>query len=101
MAQRLSRGETAFDYLDAAQLLKHTLGIRRKYPNGQLIFLWFDPNKPEGASLGREIALFSECIDPALKFRAVTYQQVFASLRQEPLAKREHVDYLSSRYFAA
>ena len=101
LAERLNRGEIAFEYLDVAQLLKHTLGVRRKFKNGQLIFLWFDSKRSESEVLSREIGVFSQCVDPALEFRAVTHQEVFARLKQAASADSRHMDYLRARYFAA
>jgi len=101
LAERLNRGIVEFAYLDAAQLLKHTLGVRRKFRDGRLIFLWFNSKTSEGENLSCEIRLFSQSVDPMLGFRAVTYQEVFARLEREPLANTLHVDYLRSRYFAA
>jgi len=101
LAERLHRREIRFEYLDAAQLLKHTLGVRRKFRDGQLVLLWFNSNTSEGEALSSEIRFFSQSVDSALSFRAIEYHDVFACLEQEPSADPRHVDYLRSRYFAA
>ena len=98
-AARLYRGDIKFERLDAAQLLKHSLGLRRKFKEGQLILVWFNFKSVEAQTLSAEIRSFSELVDPCLGFRAVTWQEVFADLAREPLADRRHVEYLRSRYF--
>ena len=101
LADRINWGVIKFVHLDAAQLLKHALGLRRKYEDGQLVLLWFNVEAPIAESLATEIREFSRSVDSTLGFRAVTYQDVFARLSQESTANPAHVNYLHSRYFAA
>lgn len=98
-AARLYRRDVKFEHLDAAQLLKHSLGLRRKFKDGQLILVWFNFRSVEAQTLSTEIRHFSELVDPCLGFRAVTWQEVFQHLANEPLADGRHVEYLRSRYF--
>lgn len=100
LAERLSEGRLQFPHLDAAQLLKHTLGVRRKYPKGKLLLLWYDVDAPDARAFAAEIRVFTHSIDEELGFRAVTHQEVFARLSSEPAAAPAYVDYVRSRYFA-
>ena len=99
LARRLDSGPAIFSYLDAPQLLKHALGIRRKYPQGRLLFLWHDLDTQEGLALRKEVGVFSEAIDPCLGFRALTHRQVFESLAREVGNHDDYVAYNGSRYF--
>lgn len=100
LAERLNLGQIEFVHLDAAQLLKHALGVRRKYLEGQLVLLWYNVEAPEAEILSKEIRLFNNSVDVDLGFRSVTYQEAFESLSHEPAANHDHVEYLRSRYFA-
>ena len=100
LARRLHSGDLAFAYLDAHQLLKHALGIRRKYRNGKLILLWHDPGTSESTDLEKEIQVFAEAIDATLGFRALSYHRVFDHLAQEEGSHDAYLDYVRSRYLA-
>lgn len=101
LAEDLREGRTSFVYLDAAQLLKHALGIRRTYADGKLLMLWYDVDAPEARALEEEIRAFAAAVDETLGFRALTHQEVFARLAAEPAADAAHVAYLRERYFPA
>ena len=92
--------ELSFVYLDAPQLIKHALGLRRRYSGGQLILLRFDAGTEEDKNFAKEIDRFASHIDSDLAFRALTYQGLFAELRREPTTDPKHVPYLGDRYFA-
>lgn len=101
LAEDVNDGRVRFRYLDAPQLLKHALGIRRTYPDGKLLLLWYDVGAPEARALEAEIAMFAGAVDDALGFRAMTHQDVFARLSKAPAAPAGYVDYLRTRYFGA
>ena len=101
LAKNLSSGTTSFAYLDAPQLLKHSLGLRRRYRNAQLLLLWYEAKGPESTALRSEIYTFSTLVDPSLGFHAITYREVFARLSTDAIADIRHVDYLRARYFDA
>jgi hypothetical protein len=100
LAEDISRGQTRFSYLDAPQLLKHALGLRRAYAEGQLLYLFYDVNASEVRLLAEEIQTFARSVDEALGFRAVKHQEVFARLSAEAAASASYLDYLRTRYFA-
>ncbi len=100
LALRLWHGETHFTRLDASQLLKHVLGLRRRYPDGRLLLLWYRVDAEASRCFESEMLAFADAVDEELGFRALTYQQVFAHLAGEPDAVPEYIAYLRSRYFA-
>ncbi|HEV1993072.1 MAG TPA: hypothetical protein VGR03_01965 [Candidatus Acidoferrum sp.] len=103
LAVRLHRGELQFQYLNAAQLLKHILGLAQPSV-GQftLFYLWYAVPSDEERQHGAEIKAFADEIGSELDFRALTYQELFSSALRNLGA--EHVAYLSyigERYFPA
>lgn len=98
-----SIGKSAhFQRLGVGQLLKHLLGIAlttEKPP--RLLCLWFDTACEESREHRLEINRFAQCLDDAIDFRALTYQEVFAALRREPEPIPDYFRYLERRYFAA
>lgn len=99
LAERLQRGETGFSYLDAFQLLKHALGVKRNHPRGRLLLLWFDTGERESRDLAQEIDEFAASVDDALGFRGISHQEIFGRLAAEKGARRDYVDYMQARYF--
>lgn len=103
LAEDLQAGGVSFGYLDAPQLLKHTLGLRVNYPQGELLLLWYQVDGEEREEFAREIAAFAGAVDESLAFRGITYQQVFQNMQVEhggDPSHRAYFDYLRARYFA-
>ena len=100
LAKRLSHEVKMFRHLDAPQLLKHAIGLKRAHPTDALTLLWFDPFHRNGHALQREIQVFEELVDVELGFNALKHQTVFQRLRAESHADSEYVEYLESRYFS-
>jgi hypothetical protein len=98
LAETMHCGSRRFARLDAAQLMKHALGVRHACPSGELLFLWYDVDTPEARELEREIAEFASAVDGALGFRALRYQDVLPRLLGEEAACREYRGYTSERY---
>jgi len=99
LAEQISRGQKQFFHLDVPQLLKHSLGIRHAYVEGQLLYLWFDINTPDCRLLAKEIETFASLVDEVLGFRSVTHQEVFSHLSAEPTVNPAYVTYMRNRYF--
>ena len=99
LAESLQMGEKVFSYLDAFQLLKHALGVKRNHKHGRLILLWFDTGERESQELAREIDEFAASVDDALGFRGIAHQEIFERLKAEKGASRAFVDYMQARYF--
>ncbi len=103
LADRLRRREIQFQCLNAAQLLKHVLGLAQPSV-GQftLFYLWYAVPSDEARQHGAEIKTFTDEVGSELDFRALTYQELFSSTLRDLGA--EHVAYLSyvgERYFPA
>lgn len=103
LADRLHRGELQFMYLNAAQLLKHVLGLAQPAV-GQftLFYLWYAVRSDEARHHGEEIEAFAEEIGSELDFRALTYQELFSSaLRDLGAEDAVYLSYIGERYFPA
>ncbi len=99
LAEDLRDGVEVFKYVEAPQLLKHVLGLRRQYREAQLVLLWFQVDAEESEAFATEIDRFAEAVDESLGFRAITYQDVFGRIAEEPAATPEYRAYLQARYF--
>jgi hypothetical protein len=101
LAERLDRGELGFRYLNAAQLLKHILGLRQPSVGPfMLLYLWYDIPSDETRQHCDEIKVFSREIDSDLAFQVLTYRQLFISmLRHLGAEHKAYLRYIGERYF--
>ncbi len=101
LAEQMQHGEVTFRHLDAAQLLKHALGLATQLGDGfSLGYLYFDWPCAEGELHRREIGQFAAAVDDSLEFKAMSYQEFYVRLREA--CGDEHAEYLSylgQRYF--
>ncbi len=114
LAKEISPDDKKFRYLDAAQLIKHVLGLKRsfdKYNSNlgagrhikrgfHLLYLWYDVVGKDGFAHRREIEQFAEIArKDNVKFSHVTYQEVIMKLSKEFYEGNEsYIDYLTDRY---
>lgn len=103
LANEISPENDKFKYLDAAQLVKHILGLMNtpKRESGfTLLYLWYDVVGKDGAAHREEIEQFAEIAkSDGIKFRHITYQEVIINLSKEFYVSNEnYVDYLTDRY---
>jgi len=94
------RDAAPFAYLDVPQLLKHALGIgKTKRGHHELWYMYFDWTCPESELHSAELARFSKLVGSEIRFRAMTYQQLFKRLSRT-VSPRDaaYMDYLTSRY---
>jgi len=107
VAQRLHERNLCYHHLDAAQLLKHMLGLANCEKDWTLLYLWFNPGGPEADCHREEIEQF---IDEVSRdggkvggggvIRAMTYQDLFKSMSENLDGKHEaYRKYLEERYF--
>jgi hypothetical protein len=94
------RDAAPFRFLDAPQLLKHALGIGRTTRGShELWYLYFDWKSPESEMHALELARFSELVGSEIRFRALTYQQLFKRLATTVNSRdAAYMDYLTGRY---
>ena len=99
-AQEILPDRTGFSYLDPWQLLKHALGLAKQLGSGfSLQYIYYDwPGKSAEAHRS-EVERFADLVGDELRFKAMTYQQVYEGLRDSGLAEDEYLDYLGERYF--
>ncbi|MGD0459900.1 MAG: hypothetical protein ABSC21_19395 [Terriglobia bacterium] len=103
LAEAINTQPNLFNYLNAAQLLKHVLGLHRTFTTDQfeLLYLWYDvPDSTVAGDHRAEVKKFSQTISTEIRFRSVSYQEMFESLL--PSVKgTEYTRYLRSHYFPA
>ncbi len=92
-----------WQHLDAAQLLKHMLGLAHEATEGQptLLYLWFDPKTQASAKHAAEVEEFrSQVAGGRVGFSTMTYNDLFLRLRAAQLPEHErYLAYLGTRYF--
>ena len=89
-----------FEYLDPRQLLKHALGLATQLGNKfSLYYLCYDWPNDRSEAHKREIDLFTERVGAEVRFKSLTYQDVFERLKDFGQADLEYLDYLETRYF--
>lgn len=105
-----------FVYLDAAQLLRHYLGVRTQIgakrshaaKTPKLVYLYWEPADAEAQSVclahRREVEEFRELVsDPAIPFAALSHRELWDRWddRDQPVWLGEHVRLLRERYDVA
>ncbi|MFC2056749.1 hypothetical protein ACFLTO_04170 [Chloroflexota bacterium] len=102
LIRREEKDKTSFSFLDVPQLLKHILGLTTKFGKRgfELLYLWYDCRASlEAEKHHREISEFEKYISSEVSFRKMTYQELFKSIRGNPEAAPQYIDYLADRYF--
>lgn len=87
--------------LDVPQLTKHAIALRRNGQPFELILLWYSPpgDLPETRVMLDEIDQFTvTAARDDVRFRALTYQDVFTRMRASGMSG-DYLSYLESRYF--
>jgi len=103
-AQQLAGQLSArWEYLDAAQLLKHMLGLAN---DGEipctLLYLWYDTGLPDAAAHRSEITRFADLIaGDRIAFRARTYQEAYDAILDRDQPVDGWYEYMKARYFDA
>lgn len=101
-AKRICPQDTTFYFLHPAQLVKHILGLKRKYGRDgfRLLYLWYDVLGREGKIHQDEISEFTAVAEKdGIKFHALSYQKLFISLANKHRANHpDYVKYLTERY---
>jgi len=104
IADKIQYGDLSFIRVDALQLLKHALGIGNSLKkDSQLLYLYFDLEDQDsrvGNDHRDEIKKFTDLIGNELRFKSMTYQDVFQTFQKNvSLLDEEYVNYLKHRYF--
>ncbi len=88
-------------YLDAGQLIKHTLGLKKAFgSNFTLVYLWYDVLGDEGAQHRHEIEEFTETIKKdSIRFISMSYQELIKNIcKKFYIGNEEYCHYISNRY---
>jgi hypothetical protein len=103
LAQELQDGRSRFRYFYATQLLKHALGMATQCREGiALVYLYYDWSGPAARAHRREIEQFAARVGGELRFRSLSYQELFERLNRSCGPQdAAYLQYLRSRYFPA
>jgi hypothetical protein len=101
LAQQIVSGQVGFRRLNAAQLLKHIVGLTHNCgTNYRLVYLWYRQNSPEATQHEQEIQAFGAAVGGEIDFVSMTFQDLFTALKSS--AGNSHAayfNYLEDRYF--
>lgn len=102
-AQQLAgRLAARWHYLDAAQLLKHMLGLAcESEESATLLYLWYDTGLDDAQAHRTEVVMFAEQVHgDRVGFRSCTYQEAFAALPAGAETVAGWREYMAARYFS-
>lgn len=102
-AESISPDDGRFEFLHAAQLVKHALGLHAHAKDRGgfwLLYLYYDAPSSEGAKHRAEIEEFAEHYGDEFRFKAMSYQEaITAFFRLGKRAEhRAYLDYVAERY---
>jgi hypothetical protein len=100
VAAAIDQGHLTFVSLHAAQLVKHVLGLSRRYgPDGfALLYLWHPIPGPASDAHQAEVDRFQHEIGDAVDFRTASYLEVFSRITDAPAG---WIEYVRDRYGSA
>ena len=101
LAQEISPDDSRFEYLHAAQLIKHILGLNRKFGHSRyrFLYLWYDALGEPGFRHRHEVEEFAEVVrSDGVVFHETTYQDLIVGLAQHREEHEKYVSYLTDRY---
>jgi hypothetical protein len=102
LAVEISPDDRRFQHLHPAQLIKHTLGLRRQFGSRgfRLAYLWYDVPGADGHRHRQEIELYAKTARAdGLYFHALSYQELIATLvTKQHVEHSEYINYMSDRY---
>jgi hypothetical protein len=94
------KAKTSFTFLDAPQLLKHILALANECgDNFELLYLWYYIPSLEAEEHKKEIADFKNRIDDRVRFRDMTYQELFNVIEKNISFNPDYRIYIKERYF--
>ena len=100
-AEELRDQQHQFEFLDPWQLLRHALGLAtHSGADFSLWYLYYDCLGPRSEAHKREIQSFANRVGEEMRFKALTYQEVYAQLEASNQVDPEYSDYLRARYFS-
>lgn len=101
-AKTISPEDKYFKHLHPAQLVKHILGLKKKYGKSgfRLLYLWYDVLGQDGCRHRAEIEEFAKIAKmDSIKFHSISYQKLITKLKKDYYNGNEkYIDYLTDRY---
>ena len=101
LAQEISPDDSRFERLHAAQLIKHILGLNRKFGHScyRFLYLWYDTLGEPGFKHRQEIEVFADAVrSDGVIFHETTYQDLIVRLAQYREDHSKYVTYITERY---
>ena len=101
-SRTISPRDDRFQYLHSAQLVKHILGLRKRFGKNsfRLLYLWYDCLGPPGSKHRDEVEVFTKVAQSDnINFHAITYQDLIIKLSNEYRnSHSNYIKYISDRY---
>jgi hypothetical protein len=101
LSDDISPDDNRFEHLHAAQLIKHILGLNRKFGHSRyrILYLWYDALGGAGFKHRKEVNEFSKiALSDGVLFHAITYQELIVSLAKHREQHNKYIEYLTARY---
>jgi len=102
LAKSISPVDNSYNNFHPAQLIKHILGLKKKYGKTgfRLLYLWYDALGYEGFNHRKEIERFRKLSETDnIRFHAISYQELIIRLSSEYRDNhKDYIEYLTSRY---
>lgn len=101
LAQKISPNDNRFAFLHVAQLIKHILGLNRRFGHSRyrFLYLWYDALGEPGFKHRQEIKVFADAVHcDGVIFHETTYQDLIVRLAQHRKDHSKYVTYLTERY---
>ena len=103
LGKSLCPNDNLYNHLHPAQLIKHILGMKKKYGKTKfkLLYLWYDAIGHEGSNHRKEIEAFSQIAKKDyINFSAISYQELIAKINANLYDGNEkYINYMMERYF--
>ena len=101
IALRFSKADGCYERLDAAQLLKHAMGLINAYGRDgfELVYLWYEIEGSRASQHRKDISEFTALTADVFPMRAVTYQDLFRDIKRLDEPSDGYLAYLADRYF--
>lgn len=101
-AKENSQNANGFKFLHSAQLIKHILGLKKKYgkSNFRLLYLWYDVYGDDGANHREEIEKFKMVTkSDNIMFHSISYQELMVKMAKHfYIGNEKYIDYITDRY---
>lgn len=102
LAKSISPNDNQNQFLHAAQLIKHILGLKKEYGKSsfRLLYLWYDVPGKVSYFHRKEIERFADIMQrDNIKFSSISYQKLIINLiNRYYKGNKKYIDYITGRY---